>query len=61
MESNVNMAITTIRSKIDIPQCELEREEPLDPQQRIQLETKIKVLTMNLDFHVQAAMFKTSM
>ena len=41
MESKVNMAITTIHSKIDIAQGEIETEELLDFERRIQLETKI--------------------
>ena len=49
MESKVNIAITTIWSKIEVAQCDLEKEGSLDPQQKIQLETEIQVFAMNLD------------
>ena len=48
MESKVNMAITTIHSKIDIAQCELKKEGSLDPKQRIQLEKRSKFINNEL-------------
>ena len=41
MKSKVSMVVTTIHSKIDIAQGEIETEELLDFERRIQLETKI--------------------
>ena len=43
MESNVSMTSITMRRKIEVAQCELKKEGPLDLEWEIQLETKIKV------------------
>ena len=45
----MTVAGIAIRLSMDIAHTELQREEPLNPKRRIQLEMEIQVLTMNLE------------